>query len=61
MISLVTLVIAVPVTILEIVFLIAYASDEEFREDFQDEWDREFNNTIRIAVLILRELARLVT
>jgi hypothetical protein len=62
--GLVTLVIAVPVTILEIVFLIAYASDEEFREDIQDDWDQEFNNSglaLRLAAPILRELARLFT
>ena len=57
--SIVTLVIAAPVTLLEIVFLIAYASDEEFREDFQDEWDREFNGTLRLVVAVTRGLARL--
>jgi hypothetical protein len=60
-ISIVTLVIAAPVTLLEIVFLIAYATDEEFRDDFQDDWDDEFNSSaIVLAVSILRGLARLL-
>jgi hypothetical protein len=53
--SIVTLVIAAPITLLEIVFLIAYASDEEFRDDFQDEWDQEFDS----AILLLGSVARL--
>jgi hypothetical protein len=59
--GIVTLVIAVPVTILEIVFLIAYASDEQFREDFQDEWDREFNSSTVLAIVAIgRAAARLM-
>ena len=68
--SIVTLVIAAPLTLLEIVFLIAYASDEEFREDFQDEWDKEFNDNslsdsqsvaiLSLALPIARGVARLV-
>jgi ABC-type Fe3+ transport system permease subunit len=60
-VGIVTLVIAIPVTLLEIVFVIAYATDEQFREDFQDDWDQEFNNTILLVVPILRGLARLFT
>ena len=58
--SIVTLVIAVPLTLLEIVFLIAYASDEQFREEFKDEWDQEFNGAIQLVLPILRGAARLV-
>ena len=65
--SIVTLVIAAPLTLLEIVFLILYASDEDFREDFQDELDEEFDGDslslaalLALAVPILRGFARLV-
>ena len=69
-ISIVTLVIAIPVTLLEIVFLIAYATDEQFREDFNDELDQEFDNddpfggsqssAIVLCIAVLRGVARLV-
>jgi len=69
--SVVTLVIAAPLTMLEIVFLIAYASDEQFREDFKDEWDQEFNDAfdgsesvtilLRVALPIVRGVAGLAT
>ena len=60
-ISIVTLVIAVPVTILEIVFVIAYATDEQFREDFQDEWEQEFDTTtVMLVASTIRLAARLI-
>ena len=69
--SIVTLVIAIPVTLLEIVFLIAYATDEQFREDFNDEFDDEFDTSplegteslgllVRVAVPVVRGVAGLV-
>jgi hypothetical protein len=65
--SIVTLVIAAPLTLLEIVFLILYASNEEFREDFRDEFDEEFDDEslslatlLRLGVPILRGIGGLV-
>jgi hypothetical protein len=69
--SIVTLVVAAPLTLLEIVFLILYASSEEFREDFEDELDEQFDDEfdsvsrplpilVGLALPILRGIARLV-
>jgi hypothetical protein len=61
--SIVTLVVAAPLTLLEIVFLILYASDEEFREDFEDELDDSLDESpasvtvVRLALPILRGVA----
>jgi hypothetical protein len=71
-ISIVTLVIGGVLTLLEIVFLIAYATDEEFREDVQDEFDDNPNNDnlfedsesfvilLRLGLPIVRGVIRLV-
>jgi hypothetical protein len=52
----------VPVTALEIIFIVAYATDEEFREDFEDEFDESDSSTfaLRPAVLLFKAAARLL-
>jgi hypothetical protein len=57
--SVVTLVIAASLTLLELLALILYAVDEDFREEFKDEWNRAWDGVVLLAVPILRALARL--
>jgi hypothetical protein len=65
--AIVTLVIAGLVTVLELVALVLYLTDAEFREDLEDELDDEFDSAslppavlLRLALPILRGIARLV-